>query len=240
MDVDEPGADLPTTDRTADLPERIHRNLLIVLLVVMGVEVAFLVRDGQWINAFLVAVIMAVTLSPPAIGRRLRVHIPPEFQILVILFTFAALFLGEVKQYYERFWWWDIGLHISSGLLLGILGFLLVYVLNEDERVEIHMRPRFVALFAFVFALGVGCLWEIFEFGMDRIVGTSMQKPMFDDPSGLSDTMWDLIVDTLGALTVSLFGWWHMQRPEQSFIEIWIRKFIERNPHMFRLRRHRE
>ena len=97
-------------------------------------------------------------------------------------------FLGEVRSWYERIWWWDIALHTSSGLLLGLVGFLLVYVLTENERIDLHMRPRFVALFAFLFAVAVGALWEIFEFAMDRMLGANMQKPMLDDPSGLTDT----------------------------------------------------
>jgi hypothetical protein len=225
---------------SADLSSRIHRWVLIVLLVIMSLELGLLVYESQWVNALLVASIMLVTLSPATLGRRLRVHIPPEFQLLAVLFTFAALFLGEIKSYYERIWWWDIALHTSSGLLLGILGFLLVYILNEDDRVDLHMRPRFVALFAFVFALSVGAVWEIFEFAMDHIFGTNMQKPMFNDPSGLTDTMWDLIVDALGATCISIFGWWYMSRRQQSFIEVWIRRFIEHNPRLFRAQDPRE
>lgn len=219
---------------SADLPTRVHRRVLIVLQLIMAVELGLLFHERQWVHAFLVMGIMVIILSPAALGRRFRVNIPPEFQVLVILFTFAALFLGEIRSYYERIWWWDIALHASSGLLLGILGFLLVYVLNEDERVDLHMRPRFVALFAFVFALAAGTLWEIFEFLMDRLVGTHMQKPMFGDPSGLTDTMWDLIVDALGALGISALGWWYMSRRRQSFMEVWVRRFIERNPRLFR------
>ncbi len=221
-------------NHAADLATRVHRGTLIVLQAIMAVELLLVLRDGQWMNAFLVMAIMAITLSPAVIGRRFRVHIPPEFQVLAVVFVFAALFLGEIHSYYARFWWWDIALHTSSGLLMGILGFLLVYVLNENERADIHMRPRFVALFAFLFAVAVGTLWEIFEFTMDQIVGTNMQKPMLGDPSGLTDTMWDMIVNALGALTISALGGWYMKRRERSFIEAWIRRFIERNPRLFR------
>ena len=69
---------------------------------------------------------------------------------------------------------------------------------------------------------------------MDQIVGTNMQKPMLGDPSGLTDTMWDMIVNTLGALAISSLGGWYMKRRAHSFIEVWIRKFIERNPRLFR------
>lgn len=231
--MDSPSQPPAPEKNTVDLPARIHRGILIALQAIMAVELLLVLREQQWMNAFLVMAIMAVMFSPAVIGRRFRVHIPPEFQVLAVLFAFAALFLGEIHSYYMRFWWWDIALHTSSGLLMGILGFLLVYVLNADERIDIHMRPRFMALFAFLFAVTVGTLWEIFEFAMDQIVGTHMQKPMLGDPSGLTDTMWDMIVNALGALTISALGGWYMTQREHSFIEVWIRKFIERNPRLF-------
>ncbi len=82
--------------------------------------------------------------------------------------------------------------------------------------------------------VAVGALWEVLEFGMDHVFGTTLQKPMAGDASGLTDTMWDLIVDSLGALTISVLGWWYMVRERQSFIEVLIRRFIERNPWLFR------
>ena len=57
---------------------------------------------------------------------------------------------------------------------------------------------------------------------------------MFGDPSGLTDTMWDLIVDALGAGSIALLGWWYMSHHKQFFIEAMILKFIARNPQMFR------
>jgi len=199
----------------------------------MGLELIFVVVDQQWLNALLVLAIIILVLGPTVLGHRLPVVIPAEFQVLAVAFVFAALFLGEVRSYYDRIWWWDIALHTSSGLLLGLMGFLLVYILNENERADVHMRPRFVAFFAFLFAVAVGATWEIFEFSMDQLFGTNMQKSMFGDDSGLTDTMWDLIVDSVGALVISCFGWWYMHRKVRSFIEIWIRKFIDRNPGLF-------
>jgi len=217
-----------------DLPTSIYRNILIVLQIIMAVELILVVYEGQWINTFLIIAIMAITLLPAVLGRRFRVYIPAEFQILAVIFVFAALFLGEIQSYYIRIWWWDIALHTSSGLLMGLLGFLLIYVLNESKNIDIHMLPRFVAMFAFLFAVAVGALSEIFEFAMDQVFGTNMQKPMLNDPSGLTDTMWDMIVNTLGTLAISALGWWYMKQRERSFIEVWIRKFIERNPRLFR------
>lgn len=107
-------------------------------------------------------------------------------------------------------------------------------MLNESRRIDLHMRAGFVALFAFAFAVAAGAAWEIFEFTVDQLLGTQMQKPMLGDPSGLTDTMWDLIVDALGAAVISVFGWWRMVRHKPSFIEAWIDRFVERNPQFFK------
>ena len=217
-----------------DIASRIHRWFIVTVVTIMGIDLVLILLEGQWLNAFLVAVIIAIILAPVVLGEHLPVRVPAELQLVALGFVFAALFLGEIRSYYARFWWWDIALHASSGLLLGLFGFLLVYVLNESRNIDLHMRPRFVALFAFVFAVAVGALWEVFEFTMDRTFSLRMQKPMLGDDSGLTDTMWDLIVDAVGALAISALGWWYMRRKEESFIENWIQKFIARNPHLFK------
>ena len=222
------------TEPTAEIAGRLYWALLAILQAVMLAELVLLVRASQWVTALQVLIIMGLTLAPVALGSRLPVRVPAEFQILAILFVFASLFLGEIRNYYELIWWWDAGLHASSGLLFGIVGFLLVYVLNENERIDINLRPRFVALFAFTFAMAVGALWEVFEFAMDQAFGLQMQKPRLGDPSGLTDTMWDLSFDALGAVLISAFAWWYMIHDERSFIERWIRKFNGYNRRLFR------
>lgn len=220
-----------------DVSARVHLWTVAVLVAIMVVELVVVLLEGERLSAFAILAVMAVTLAPIVLGERLPVRIPAEFQVLVVVFVFAAIFLGEVRDYYARIWWWDIALHTSSGLLLGLLGFLLLYVLNENKHVELNMHPRFMALFACVFAVAMGAFWEIFEFAMDELFGMNMQKPMFDDPSGLTDTMWDLVVDTVGAVAISGLGWWYMTRNKHSFIESWIQKFINNNPQLFRSRR---
>ncbi len=214
----------------------IHRKVTLALQLIMLVGLALSVYEGQWLNAGATSGILLLTFLPLLLSRRWKIFIPPELELLAIAFIFAALFLGETRGYYGQFWWWDIALHATSGVLLGIFGFLLVYVLNGIPRLDLHMRPGFIAFFAFCFALSVGTLWEIFEFAMDELAGTNMQKPFLGDPSGLTDTMWDLIVDALGALAVTLPAYLYMRRGMASPIERWTGQFIARNPWMFRRR----
>lgn len=215
-------------------PQLIHRRLTFVLQGILVVGGVAAVWEQQWLAVLITGGIIVITLVPFFLAKRFRVFIPPEFVLLAIAFVFASLFLGEVHGYYSRFWWWDIVLHTCSGFLLGTIGFLLVHVLNETEDIGVHMKPGFVAFFAFLFAVGMGAIWEIFEFGMDSFFGTNMQKKMLGDSSGLTDTMWDLIVDTLGALVVSVLGYGYVKSAgNESFLERLIRSFIESNPRLF-------
>jgi uncharacterized membrane protein YjdF len=97
------------------------------------------------------------------------------------------------------------------------------------------MKPGFVAFFAFLFAVGIGVLWEIFEFCMDIFFNMNMQKEMLGDPSGLTDTMCDLIIDTLGALIIAVLGYGYIKTAKnESFLELWIHAFIKNNPRLFK------
>ncbi len=68
----------------------------------------------------------------------------------------------------------------------------------------------------------------------NRLAGIiSLKKPMMGDPSGLTDTMWDMVVNAMGAFIISFMGWWYLKRKGTFFVRDWIRKFIGRNPRMF-------
>jgi uncharacterized membrane protein YjdF len=210
-----------------------NRIVIRVLLVLMAVEWILLLLDQSWLSLFLVTLIIGTVFSPILFRKRMQVEIPAEFHLTAVIFIFASFYLGEVQDFYQRLWWWDIALHTTAGLLMGILGFLLVYVLNENKRVELNMTPGFIAFFAFTFALAIGSIWEIFEFSMDQFFGMNMQKPMFGDPSGLTDTMWDIIVNALGASVISISGYVYLKRKKSFFVKDWIRSFITKNPQMF-------
>jgi len=183
---------------------------------------------GQYQSAVETLLILLITTLPVLLGKKFTVRIPHGFETLTVLFVFMSLFLGEVQSYYVRFWWWDLVLHSGAAFIMGVLGFLLVYVLNEKKEINLNLNRNFVALFAFMFAIGIGTLWEILEFSADQLLGLNMQK------SGLVDTMWDLIVDVIGAFIISVLGWGYIKtREADSFLERWIEEFIEKNPRFF-------
>lgn len=212
----------------------LNRWIGVFLKATIGIGAILLFAFGQYQAAFESIIIMLITFLPIIMARYFHIRIPLEFDTMAVVFIYMSLFLGEVGDFYIRFWWWDLVLHSSAGFLVAITGFLLVYVINQNKRIDMHLSPGFIALFAFMFAQGLGSLWEIFEFAMDRTFGLNMQK------SGLVDTMWDLIVNGISALTISLLGYGYLKTAgDDSFLEQVIQKFIKANPRIFRSRRSR-
>lgn len=68
---------------------------------------------------------------------------------------------------------------------------------------------------------------------MKELFSFNMQKPMLGDPSGLTDTMWDMIVNAIGPEFIGSIGWWYMKRKRTFFVREWIRTFIGKNPEIF-------
>jgi hypothetical protein len=212
----------------------LNQWISVFLKATIGIGAVLLLIGGNYQAAFESVIIMLVTFLPIMMARYFHIRIPLEFDTMAVIFIYMSLFLGEVQDFYIRFWWWDLVLHASSGFLVAITGFLLVYVMNQNKKIDMHLTPKFIALFAFMFSQGIGSLWEIFEFGMDNFFGLNMQK------SGLVDTMWDLIVNGISALTISLLGYGYLKTAgDDSFLEQVIQKFITANPRIFRKRRSR-
>ncbi len=222
----------PNGDQEQSQPADWPRKVSLFLKSTIAVGALLLFLEGNYQAAIESLIIMCASFLPVMMARYFHLKIPLEFDTIAVVFIYMSLFLGEVQGFYGRFWWWDLVLHASSGFLLGITGFLLVYLLNQDKKANVHLTPVFIALFAFMFAQGFGSLWEIFEFAMDRVFGLNMQK------SGLLDTMTDLIINALAAMTISLLGYGYLKTVHvDSFLERLIARFIRENPRSFRKRR---
>ncbi len=150
---------------------------------------------------------------PSIISKKWKIIIPSSMYMIYIIFLYAAIFLGEVRDFYYRIPHWDTILHTFSGAALGALGFSVVNLLNKQEKLKVNLSPFFVALFSLCFAITMGVIWEIYEFSFDGLLHLNMQKFALENGvnlvgrAALCDTMKDLIVDSIGALVTSIMGY---------------------------------
>ncbi len=180
------------------------------------------------------AITFVLTFGTDYIEKREKMDIPDALEIVILIFIYAGLFLSARFELYYRFWWWDDLLHTLSGVIIGFIGFIVIYKINHQFSMDIS--PLLVALFSFTFAVTLGVMWEIMEFGADVFLGTANQKwdmpateIMMGKPyqgSGLRDTMSDLIVDSVGAFITSVLTYFLYKNEKKETLER-MRKLIK-------------
>jgi hypothetical protein len=167
---------------------------------------------------------IVVMFVPSFIEKRFSINIPNYMFVLYYIFLYCAVYLGEVHDFYFRIPNWDTYLHTFSGAMLGALGFSIASMMNEEKRIPVQLSPGFLALFSFCFALACGVIWEIYEYTVDAALKLNMQKYMTESGgilsgrAALKDTMEDMIVDAVGALVMSLAGYFSIKwkKPQKN------------------------
>ncbi len=146
--------------------------LMALVVLVMGYSIFV----GQWESFFVCILTMILFLIPPFVERTFKVELPTTLEVIALLFAFCAEILGEIGGFYMKFPIWDTILHSVNGLMFAAFGFCMVDVLNRNKKFLFELSPMYVALFSFCFSMTIGVLWEFFEFGVDIITGSDMQK----------------------------------------------------------------
>ena len=158
---------------------REHKSSFIVFYTLRALAIVILIRQifqGNYESAFYCILALVLLYLPSWIQVRLHIELPPPLEIAVLCFIFAAEILGEVNAFYVVVPHWDTMLHTINGFLAAAVGFSLIMLLNDDERLTFDLSPFFLALVAFCFSMTFGVLWEFFEFGADFFFHTDMQK----------------------------------------------------------------
>jgi hypothetical protein len=177
---------------------------------------------------FWALVTFTLTFLPDYFEKYQKIHIPHILETAIVAFIYAGIFLSARFELYYQVFWWDDALHGLSGVIIGFIGFIAIYKING--KYSMNISPLLVAVFAFSFAITIGVIWEIFEFGMDILLGTTLQSWDLPDTeilmgkpfqgSGLRDTMSDLIVNSFGALFTSIICYFLYKNEKKKSLDM--------------------
>ena len=156
-----------------------HRSTFIVFSILRILVIVCMVRQiflHNYESFFLSVLTLLLLYIPSWLQVKLRIEIPIGLEISILCFIFAAEILGEINAFYIVIPGWDTILHTLNGFLCAAVGFSLVLLLHDNEKLTFDLSPFFLALVAFCFSMTVGVMWEFFEFGVDRFLNFDMQK----------------------------------------------------------------
>ncbi len=169
-------------------PNRV-RNLIPSVLLLIAYIATYLISLGVGRPMDLLDFIAAAgTLTGVCL---LLSWMPWPYYYVLIFFACFAQYLGMMFDFYTLFWWYDIALHFSSGIMLTVLGHYLYTLLAR--RTSSPQAPVIAVLFSVFFAISCAGVWEIYEFLADTFFGLTAQGV------GVEDTMEDIIAGSVSA-----------------------------------------
>jgi hypothetical protein len=215
---------------------KIISNIILILLIVSFVygiigiiissEASFSLHNRsqrEFVKITLQCILgIAVLFLPSALERKLKMSFPGTMHVIFVFFIYAAIILGQVRGYYQKFFHWDTLLHTFSGIMLSAFGFCIIDIINKSPKINLGLSDWFMAFFSFCFAIMLDTIWEIIEFAMDVVFDLNMQQYNLPDGTilighlAVVDTMKDLIVDVLGALFISILGYILLKNRKKS------------------------
>lgn len=150
-----------------------------------------------------------VTYLPAILRRDYRLPLDAGLTLWIT----AAVFLhalgttgipGITKPFYGNVPWWDHVTHLLSASLVAAVGYTTARAIDEHTE-QIYLPHRFMFVFILLFTMAFGVLWEVIEFTVSEIAMLTGSTSVLTQ-YGLSDTMLDLVFDTVGGVIVAIWG----------------------------------
>lgn len=168
--------------------------------------------QGALLYALLCLAAIALVVIPAWLARSSAANLPFEIELVLLWWLVSDMTLGRLGALYDTSIWFDKALHLGNSVLVGMLGFLAVYVLHFSGKFS--AGKLVTGIIVVLLTLGLGAVWEILEYLADVFFAKGAQGSLLLAP--LDDTMWDLILDGVGGVIGGVLGPIYMRHSKRS------------------------
>lgn len=185
-------------------------NLISMVILFFTAIYDFIFRDGEKIFRI---ILMAVTLwivyfvYKKTFLRKSRISF-----YLIYSFIVGAMYLGNVFDFYIIIPMYDKILHLLSGLIIGVIGYILFLHVSNAEN-DGSFKKYMPILFSIMFSIAAAGVWEMWEFSTDQLFGFASQN------NSLNDTMWDIICGSIMGIIANIPIYLYIRGMKIKFIE---------------------
>lgn len=183
------------TGNSATLQFNNEQKNIALATVISGIIIAmlllFAIRVGDWIHVPFMAPLFIIILLFSHAKKTLSKEFYILFPLIVLLATLGS---KHTFDYYRSVEWYDSLVHF-------IVTFVFTYFFAFLARLSAwgkKTEPLFFAAFVVGLGIALGVFWEIFEWGLSRIIEIEMYE-------GIDDLITDLVMDTIGAVLAGIF-----------------------------------
>lgn len=208
---------IAVTDYTTEKQEKgIHMKFLIIYAGIIRAALLIFTAYYSFRRDFKKAAsaVIALVLSfvPFFLEKAFMLRADIFGNILYYAVIVMSLFLGSGLKFYDKYSWWDQILHFMCGVMFVSFGIPLAFKMGITNIIGI-------LFFCFTLSTTLHALWEAAEYAADSLAHTDHQRwqkrtpsrhhksPGTAQPSGLADTMNDIIICMAGTLAACIVQW---------------------------------
>ena len=213
----------------------------VVLRLIVVAELVLSILRGEYESAFICLLVLILFILPFFIQQNFGIQLPTTLEIIILLFIFAAEILGELEGYFITYPNWDTMLHATTGFaLIDILNRnsrIKFHLSPIYVALAAFCFSMTVGVLWEFFEFGMDRLFHL-DMQKDTVV-QSITSVMLDPTNGntpitidgihsvavnghdlgfdgdldigLYDTMEDLFVNFIGAVTFSVIGYFYIK-----------------------------
>lgn len=176
-------------------------------LIFLYITLALYQKD--YLNVFGGALCLSITFLPFMLRRKWGIHLPWTLNFLIVLSLYLHVG-GQIMGWYLIFHpFYDKFGHFIGSATIALLGFASAITLDKFSKIKLNKTH--IIFFIIIFTMAIGAFWEIGEFILDQTLGTKTQH-------GLEDTIYDLIFNLIGGLSIALLTKIYFQTMKKQII----------------------
>lgn len=169
-----------------------------ILYLICGVSIVYFGLIGDYGRTFQAGLIIVVLILFRGLLTWTNSELPPALRFSVLIFITITMLLANLFKMYGVIPHLDKIEHLLSGVILFFVGqFILIRMAKRKGLGD--LPSNIIIGFAFLFAVAMAGMWEIYEFMVDHLFGLNSQN------GSLSDTMMDMICGTLSAAAAAFY-----------------------------------
>jgi len=185
----------------------------ILLLISIFLEI----QSRRWDILIVNLIVLSLTFLPYIMEKVLSIPLPMKFWLPFLVCLVVAVFLEKLL--------FGIVLQIFLGMALGVVGFVLMFLLYSNSRIK--TTHVFIAIFSFSFSVCLGAIWEVFRYLL--AVNFNFEVGYF----GINYTIGGLIFTMIGAAIASTSGYFLIKYKKNNPLQKLLTAFMTRHPRLF-------
>lgn len=189
----------------------IYEIIFRFILIAVGI---YHILKLQFKTSLSIIMIFVLSFLSFFLNKIFLIKIDAFSNLIYLIITFMAMYLGSSLKFYDKFKNWDRYIHALSGI--AFVGFGIAIAFSEPD-----IKKNIALTLGFTFSITIHVLWEVLEYISDCLFHGNAQRwqvnhdsinhvsPKAIQPAGLVDTMNDTICCIIGS-GFAIGGWWFL------------------------------